>query len=106
MLPAQESKVFDSEITSLTATLKKKEILVEKDELPQTTISLEELSRLPTMVDDASVVTAGNSSVSQKTSNECCQMPHPDEEPNVPNIHLHNLSRSFTAASKSCHFGA
>ncbi|KAL0820732.1 hypothetical protein ABMA28_006560 [Loxostege sticticalis] len=59
---AQESKLFDNELTSLTVTLKKKEVEVSRDELPQPNISLGELSQLPTINNEASVVTSGNSS--------------------------------------------
>ncbi|XP_063830316.1 3-ketoacyl-CoA thiolase, mitochondrial-like [Ostrinia nubilalis] len=59
---AQESKLFDSELTSINVTLKKKEVVVDKDELPQQKISLEGLSLLPTIIDNASVITTGNSS--------------------------------------------
>ncbi|KAI5636498.1 acetyl-CoA acetyltransferase [Phthorimaea operculella] len=58
---AQEAKAFDDELTSLTVTLKRKDVLVENDELPQIDNTLENLSQFPALLDVGIVVTRGNS---------------------------------------------
>ncbi|CAH0764593.1 unnamed protein product [Diatraea saccharalis] len=60
---AQESNVFDDEITKLTLNIKNKQTIVIKDELPQPDVEVSALATLPTTVDGASIVTAGNSSM-------------------------------------------
>ncbi|XP_063366770.1 3-ketoacyl-CoA thiolase, mitochondrial-like isoform X1 [Cydia amplana] len=56
-----ENKVFDDEVVSVKARMKKKEVLVVKDELPRTFITDDHLSSLPP-VTGLSIVTEGNSS--------------------------------------------
>ncbi|XP_049877416.1 3-ketoacyl-CoA thiolase, mitochondrial-like [Pectinophora gossypiella] len=57
---AQEANAFADELTNLTVTLKKKEYLVEKDDIVN--ISAYELQQLPALVRDGTVITGGNSS--------------------------------------------
>lgn len=61
---ADESKVFDRELTSIVATIKKKQILVDRDQLPQPSIQTEDLRQLPALIEDGEVLTSGNTSVS------------------------------------------
>ncbi|KAJ0174347.1 hypothetical protein K1T71_010493 [Dendrolimus kikuchii] len=55
---AQESNIFRDEITSLTVTLKKKEIVVDKD----ITSQMDNLVEAPTLLEEGKLITAGNSS--------------------------------------------
>ncbi|XP_026755861.2 3-ketoacyl-CoA thiolase, mitochondrial-like [Galleria mellonella] len=59
---AQEANIFDKELTNMTVTMKKKEITVDKDGVPQPNINTEQLSQLPAILDDGSLITTGNSS--------------------------------------------
>ncbi|RVE43183.1 hypothetical protein evm_012171 [Chilo suppressalis] len=59
---AQESNMFDDEVTKLNLTVKKKQFVASKDDLPQPEISVDYLADQPTIVEGASIVTAGNSS--------------------------------------------
>ncbi|XP_059046852.1 3-ketoacyl-CoA thiolase, mitochondrial-like [Achroia grisella] len=59
---AQEANIFEKEITNVTVTTKKKEIVVDKDEVPKTDLNAEKLRQLPTILDDGSLITTGNSS--------------------------------------------
>ncbi|PZC74107.1 hypothetical protein B5X24_HaOG208358 [Helicoverpa armigera] len=56
---AEESKVFEQELVSLEVTLKKKQILVEKDQTPQS-LKSEDLSRLPELIENGNILTSGN----------------------------------------------
>ncbi|XP_075981392.1 3-ketoacyl-CoA thiolase, mitochondrial-like [Anticarsia gemmatalis] len=58
---AQESKVFDQELSSLTVTLKKKDLTIDKDELPRPSLKTEDLNQLPSVLEDGDIITAGNS---------------------------------------------
>ncbi|KAM3959464.1 3-ketoacyl-CoA thiolase, mitochondrial [Aphomia sociella] len=59
---AQEANIFDKELTHLTVTIKKRDLLVDKDEVPQPDINAEELTRLPPILEDGSLITSGNTS--------------------------------------------
>ncbi|CAB3244302.1 unnamed protein product [Arctia plantaginis] len=58
---AQASKVFEQELTSLTVTLKNKEMDVDEDQLPKPSLTTEDLSQLSSLLDDGNIITAGNS---------------------------------------------
>lgn len=60
---AQEAKIFDQEVTSLTVTLKDKEIDVTKDELPQPTLKKDDLNKLLPLIEEGDMITSGNTSV-------------------------------------------
>ncbi|XP_026321050.1 3-ketoacyl-CoA thiolase, mitochondrial-like [Hyposmocoma kahamanoa] len=57
---AEKAKIFDNELTALTVTIKNKEILVDKDELIQQSLSTEQLKPLPAILEQGSVLTTGN----------------------------------------------
>ncbi|XP_021195490.3 3-ketoacyl-CoA thiolase, mitochondrial [Helicoverpa armigera] len=58
---AEESKAFEQELVSLEVTLKKKQILVDKDQTRQS-LKSEDLSKLPTLIDNGTILTTGNTS--------------------------------------------
>ncbi|XP_046970323.1 3-ketoacyl-CoA thiolase, mitochondrial-like [Vanessa cardui] len=59
----QESKYFNDELTSLKVMLRKKEILVDKDELPEENMTLDNMAKSQPLLEDGVVVTSLNSSV-------------------------------------------
>ncbi|XP_050352656.1 3-ketoacyl-CoA thiolase, mitochondrial-like [Nymphalis io] len=59
----QESKHFNEELTSLSVMLRKKEVLVDKDELPEANMTLDDMAKSLTLLEDGAVVTSLNSAV-------------------------------------------
>lgn len=64
LFTAEESKTFDKEITSLTVQIKKKDSLVDKDQLTHATLDIDQLKQLPSLLKHGRIVTGANCSVS------------------------------------------
>lgn len=65
LLSAQDSKAFVDELTSLTVCVRKKEVVVDKDQLHHVNLDVDQLRKLPALLEDGVVVTHGNSAVSK-----------------------------------------
>nr|XP_026493006.1 3-ketoacyl-CoA thiolase, mitochondrial-like [Vanessa tameamea] len=59
----QESKHFNDELTSLKVILRKKEVLVDRDELTEVNITSDNMAKSLPLLEDGAVVTSLNSSV-------------------------------------------
>ncbi|XP_047536232.1 3-ketoacyl-CoA thiolase, mitochondrial-like [Vanessa atalanta] len=59
----QESKHFNDELTSLKVILRKKEVLIEKDELIEVNMTSDNMAKSLPLLEDGAVVTSLNSSV-------------------------------------------
>ncbi|VVD05123.1 unnamed protein product [Leptidea sinapis] len=59
----QERGVFDPELTSIDVTLKKRELTISKDDLPDASISVEKLSSISPILESGCILTAGNTAV-------------------------------------------
>ncbi|CAH0724155.1 unnamed protein product, partial [Brenthis ino] len=59
---ALENKLLKDKLTSLTVTLKKKDVIIENDELPEVP-SIDEFNSAPLLLSDGKIVTSLNSSV-------------------------------------------
>ncbi|XP_050674629.1 3-ketoacyl-CoA thiolase, mitochondrial-like isoform X2 [Leptidea sinapis] len=62
-ISGQERGVFDPELTSIDVTLKKRELTISKDDLPDASISVEKLSSISPILESGCILTAGNTAV-------------------------------------------
>ncbi|KAJ8716975.1 hypothetical protein PYW08_005374 [Mythimna loreyi] len=57
---AEQSKAFEQELASITVTLKKKQVVVDRDQPAQASIKAEDLRQLPALLEGGEVLTSGN----------------------------------------------
>lgn len=57
---AEESNLFKQELASITVTLKKKQIVIDRDQPSQSSVTTEYLKQLPALIEDGEVLTSGN----------------------------------------------